>query len=246
MDKTDMLHAGLFMAGLAIAAFAVAGLMSDDVPEGPEPIVPASVNSTRGDIFYPPAFNWSGQWVGRGYGICDRSTSSYTFYSNGTSEFNTTTIPGNYILNVWVNLTGDDPAQNLSVAEVWLRENLGVRLSYDVRGLPVYMTRRDIVDFEEDGSANFSAAGMYLEERGIAAETRFPDLTNQIFAHELGHMLGLDHQTADPSGLMYPHATDAAANMTGTTVTDAERSIVKNITTLDGITGTWAARSCVD
>lgn len=53
------------------------------------------------------------------------------------------------------------------------------------------------------------------------------------------------YATSEPVESGASNVTDTA-NTTNDTVTDAERSIVKNITTLGGITGTWAARSCVD
>ncbi len=146
--------------------------------------------------------------------------------------------PSSGTLFVYVKPVGDAAGTaDFARAEAFLFDHLNVRIVWSPAGIPVYLTELDLA--AKSGRATLGAT----VSNGIAMEVRDLDIANCVFAHEIGHILGLKH-VQDPEAIMSEHCT--RGKLAEATVSPAEAFQLSGIHRLiaesDSGVLTWASR----
>ncbi len=141
-------------------------------------------------------------------------------------------------LHVRLTAVGDGAAErDFSRAEAYLSRELNVRVEWVGGGLPVFITKQDLA--AKSGSATLGAT----ISTGIAIEARDSGIADCVFAHEIGHFLGLGHR-AESDALMSEHCT--RRKLHSATVSAEEMGVVASISEIRAFTlvtsSLWAYR----
>lgn len=103
--------------------------------------------------------------------------------------------PMHGVLALHVRVLGDAREHDTAPARAWLRERAGIQLTESERGLPVYLTQRDLI-----GPSGHATVGASAWD-GIAIEVDATD-ANCVLVHEILHYVGLPH-VEDPGNVMF-------------------------------------------